>query len=49
MQPQLVLFLGDLFDEGSIANDEEFNTTIARFHDIFPVDQLGVQVCLTVN
>lgn len=35
LKPDAVIFLGDLFDEGSIATDEEFNLTYKRFESIF--------------
>lgn len=36
VQPDVVIFLGDLFDEGSIANgDEEFMQYYHRFSSIF--------------
>jgi hypothetical protein len=34
-QPDIVIFLGDLMDEGSIAPDEEFYGYVRRIFDIF--------------
>jgi len=34
-QPDVVIFLGDLFDEGSIATDQEFKRYLRRLYDIF--------------
>jgi hypothetical protein len=34
-QPQMILFLGDLFDEGVIMSAQEFNWTLERFENIF--------------
>eukprot|EP00095_Tigriopus_kingsejongensis_P010160 maker-scaffold575_size133042-snap-gene-0.36 protein:Tk10160 transcript:maker-scaffold575_size133042-snap-gene-0.36-mRNA-1 annotation:"metallophosphoesterase 1 isoform x1" len=37
-QPELVLFLGDLFDEGQWCGPPEFNAYVQRFQDLFAVD-----------
>ncbi|XP_041364904.1 uncharacterized protein LOC121380170 [Gigantopelta aegis] len=38
-QPDAVVFLGDLMDEGSKATTEEYQYTLSRFHNIFyPVE-----------
>ena len=37
VQPDVVLFLGDLIDEGSKASDMEFQTYIERFRTVFNV------------
>ena len=34
-QPDVVVYLGDLMDEGSKATDEEYKTYFYRFLDIF--------------
>jgi len=34
-RPHVVVFLGDLLDEGSEASDEEYMTYIRRFHNVF--------------
>ena len=34
-QPDLILFMGDLLDEGSIANDVQFEQYVDRFYKIF--------------
>ncbi|EYC36081.1 hypothetical protein Y032_0936g3113 [Ancylostoma ceylanicum] len=34
-QPDLIVFLGDLFDEGLEASDTEIEWTISRFSDVF--------------
>ncbi|CAB3406422.1 unnamed protein product [Caenorhabditis bovis] len=36
--PNAFIFLGDLFDEGLDANDDEWNETYERFVKIFPID-----------
>ncbi|KAK5648333.1 hypothetical protein RI129_003225 [Pyrocoelia pectoralis] len=35
VDPDVVIFLGDLLDEGSSANDKEFNLYVNRFYKIF--------------
>lgn len=35
VSPDVVVFLGDLFDEGSIANDPEYRRYFQRFRNIF--------------
>ena len=35
VQPDVVIFLGDLFDEGSVATALEYQRYKARFHSIF--------------
>ncbi|XP_022915995.1 metallophosphoesterase 1 [Onthophagus taurus] len=35
VNPHVVIFLGDLFDEGSTATQKEFDTYKARFHGIY--------------
>jgi predicted MPP superfamily phosphohydrolase len=34
-EPNIIIFLGDLTDEGQWCSDPEWNTTIQRFHSIF--------------
>lgn len=34
-QPQLVIFLGDLFDEGQWVTDSEWKDYVTRFHRLF--------------
>ena len=34
-QPEVVFILGDIFDEGMICDDEEWQQYVVRFHDIF--------------
>ncbi|CAO1402207.1 unnamed protein product [Diamesa serratosioi] len=34
--PHVIIFLGDLLDEGSIANDEKFQRYLKRFKETFP-------------
>lgn len=33
------MFLGDIFDEGSVASEEEYQGYLQRFHKIFRHDQ----------
>ena len=42
-QVTAVVFMGDLIDEGSEADDETFASYAARFHGVYP-DQAGVQM-----
>lgn len=35
LKPDMIIFLGDLFDEGFTATDEEYSATVARFRKIF--------------
>jgi len=35
VRPDVVIFLGDLLDEGSVATDDEYMTYIRRFHNVF--------------
>ncbi|OPL21002.1 hypothetical protein AM593_07986, partial [Mytilus galloprovincialis] len=35
VKPDIILFLGDLIDEGSTASDEEFYYAYQRFNDVF--------------
>lgn len=34
-RPDLILFLGDIFDEGSIASEQEYEQYVKRFNRIF--------------
>ena len=34
--PDVIIFLGDLFNDASIANDQQFSSMVKEFHDIFP-------------
>lgn len=36
-KPDIIVFLGDIFDEGSISNDQEFKETHLRFQKLFPI------------
>lgn len=36
--PELIVFLGDVFDEGKWCGPEEFEYYVSRFKDLFPVD-----------
>lgn len=38
-RPKLVIFLGDLFDEGKWVTDAEFNDYVRRFHMLFHVPE----------
>lgn len=38
----MVVFLGDLLDEGMEATDEEFSNTVSRFQSIFNQGRLSV-------
>lgn len=38
VDPHVVVFLGDIMDEGSVATDEEFKRYVERVHNIFHVN-----------
>jgi metallophosphoesterase superfamily enzyme len=38
VDPHVVVFLGDVMDEGSVATDEEFKRYVERFHNVFHVN-----------
>ena len=38
LNPEVVFFLGDLFDEGKWSRNEEFKSTVERFHSLFPFE-----------
>lgn len=44
-RPHVVCFLGDLFDEGSVASAEEFVRYSKRFDRIFETLDKRIQVC----
>lgn len=48
MQPNVIVFLGDLMDEGSVAKDDEFQRYVNRFKDVFyvPNDDITVSPVL---
>ena len=37
VQPDVVIYLGDLFDEGSTGSESDFESYIARFQKVFAV------------
>lgn len=39
-QPDIIVYLGDLLDEGNIANTESYNNYVHRFHNIFESDNV---------
>ena len=44
-KPDVVLFLGDLFDEGSKASGQEYMVTLERFNSVFePAKHIKVSV-----
>ena len=43
VHPHLIVFLGDLLDEGSITNQEDYNEYAQRFHNIFPTGTAKVR------
>ncbi|CAL4169158.1 unnamed protein product, partial [Meganyctiphanes norvegica] len=38
-RPDVVIFLGDLFDEGKWCSDKEFDGYVSRFHELFSVPE----------
>ena len=52
VQPDIVVFLGDLMDEGSVANGPEYDLYAQRFHQIFGTSTSRVKVgsrCFVYN
>ncbi|XP_049787688.1 metallophosphoesterase 1 isoform X1 [Schistocerca cancellata] len=47
-KPDVVFFLGDLFDEGLWCSEKEFDYYVKRFHDLFYVPK-GTQVFVAVG
>ena len=43
--PDVVLFLGDLMDEGSVATDEEYDISYKRFQEVF-IDAANTKVSI---
>ncbi|XP_069671833.1 metallophosphoesterase 1 homolog isoform X2 [Periplaneta americana] len=39
VDPNVIVFLGDIMDEGSISTNEEYRRYLERFHDVFQVHQ----------
>lgn len=37
-QPHIICFLGDLLDEGSIANQQDFDSYVKRFNRIYKIN-----------
>ena len=44
VQPDVVIFLGDLIDEGSVATDVEYELYVNRFRQIFGTSTSKVKV-----
>lgn len=44
--PDVIVFLGDLMDEGSVANKEQFERYVNRFKDVFYVPNNAIVVSL---
>uniref|UniRef100_A0A1B6KXB9 Calcineurin-like phosphoesterase domain-containing protein n=1 Tax=Graphocephala atropunctata TaxID=36148 RepID=A0A1B6KXB9_9HEMI len=40
VKPDLIVFLGDLMEEGSLATDEEYERYLRRFREIFQLDNI---------
>lgn len=49
--PHVIVFMGDLMDEGSVAKPDEFQRYVARFKDVFyvPSDEITVSLPITHN
>jgi predicted MPP superfamily phosphohydrolase len=43
VDPDVIVFMGDLLDEGSTATDEEYETYVARFNSVFATDREGIR------
>jgi hypothetical protein len=39
VDPHVVVFLGDIMDEGNIATNDEYRRYIERFYDVFHVNR----------
>ena len=37
VKPDVIIFLGDLIDEGSVAGEQEFKDYVRRFYNIFNI------------
>ena len=48
-QPDAVLVLGDLLDEGLIASDEDFAAYVQRFHSVIPIREQTKSIVLVGN
>lgn len=44
VRPDVVCFLGDLMDEGSVANYDQYNRYVQRFRLVFSAHDKNVQV-----
>ena len=48
VQPDVVIFLGDLIDEGSVATDVEYELYVNRFRQIFGTSTANVKVVFEI-
>ena len=48
-KPELVVFLGDVFDEGKWAGDDEFQAYVKRFRSLFRVDPASTEVRVVIG
>ena len=49
LNPEVVFFLGDLFDEGKWSKEKEFKNTVERFHKLFPYGNNGKEKIVVVG
>ena len=49
LNPEVVFFLGDLFDEGKWSGNEEFKSTVERFHSLFPFENKENKIVVIGN
>ncbi|CAG2109621.1 unnamed protein product [Medioppia subpectinata] len=47
--PQVVIVLGDVFDEGQWASDQDFDTYVDRFYHLFGVDSDNTRMIVVVG
>lgn len=47
--PNIVVILGDIFDEGSWASDEQFHSYVSRFQHLFSVDSNAIKLHVVVG
>ncbi|CAD6219324.1 GSCOCG00004914001-RA-CDS [Cotesia congregata] len=48
-KPEIVFFLGDIFDEGARSSEDEFQTYVNRFHSLFSVPKNTYSYVLAGN
>lgn len=49
LAPDMIIILGDIFDEGQWATDEDFDSYVRTFHEIFYVDESKMRMFVVVG